>query len=86
MKLEAFEENVILKRETEDTHGSIIIPDTAQEKSLLCEVISVGSDVLKISLEPGDKVIVGKYAGMEVSIEGEDYLIVNKIDIVAKVV
>ncbi len=70
--------------------GNIIIPDTAKEKPMQGEIIAVGpgrvtDNGTKIELEvkKGDKVLYGKYAGTEVTIDGEDYLILRESDILA---
>ncbi|MDQ7054778.1 MAG: co-chaperone GroES [candidate division KSB1 bacterium] len=70
--------------------GNIIIPDTAKEKPMQGEIVAVGpgrvtDNGTKIELEvkKGDKVLYGKYAGTEVTIDGEDYLILRESDILA---
>ncbi|MDZ7291191.1 MAG: co-chaperone GroES [candidate division KSB1 bacterium] len=74
----------------EKKQGSIIIPDTAKEKPMQGEVVAVGPGKItetgqKIAMEvkKGDKVLYGKYAGTEVSIDGKDYLILRESDILA---
>ena len=74
----------------EKTKSGIIIPDTAKEKPQRGEIVAVGegkmSDqgvLVKPQLKVGDQVLYGKYAGTEVSIEGEDYLIMKESDIFA---
>ena len=76
--------------EEEKTKGGIIIPDTAKEKPIEGEVIAVGDGKLldngkKIPLEvkKGDRVLFGKYAGTEVKIEGEEFLIMREDDVIA---
>ena len=69
--------------------GGIIIPDTAKEKPQEAEVVAVGpgglEDGKRIALEvkAGDKVLIGKYSGTEVKIEGEDYLIIREDELLA---
>lgn len=70
--------------------GGIIIPDTAKEKPQEGEVIEVGSgritdDGKKIDLEvkKGDRILYGKYSGTEVSLNGDEYLIMRESDILA---
>ena len=69
--------------------GGIIIPDTAKEKPQEAEIVAVGpgrvEDGERVGLEVsvGDKVLVGKYSGTEVEIEGEEYLIMREDDILA---
>jgi len=92
MKIRPLHDRVIVKRveEEEKTKGGIIIPDTAKEKSVEGEVIAVGDgktleDGKKIPLEvkKGDRVLFGKYAGTEISIDGEEHLIMREDDIIA---
>jgi chaperonin GroES len=72
--------------------GSIIIPDSAKEKPLTAEVIAVGSgrtlkDGKKVPLEVkvGDKVLVGKYSGSEVKLDGKEYLILKEDEVLGVV-
>ncbi|MCH7691142.1 MAG: co-chaperone GroES [candidate division Zixibacteria bacterium] len=81
---------VVRPVEEEQVKGGIIIPDTAKEKPVEGEIIEVGSgrvtdDGKKMSLEvkKGDRILYGKYSGTEVSIEGEDLLIMRESDIFA---
>lgn len=74
----------------EVTKGGIIIPDTAKEKPMQGEVVAVGNGkvtedgkVLPLSVRVGDKVLYGKYAGTEIKIDGEDFLIMRESDIFA---
>jgi len=67
----------------EKTKGGIIIPDTAKEKPQRGEVIAVGpgKDGNLMTVQPGDIVLYGKYAGQELNYEGQDYLIMREDDI-----
>jgi len=67
----------------EKTSGGIIIPDTAKEKPQRGEVIAVGpgKDGNAMTVTKGDIVLYGKYAGQEVNLEGNDYLIMREDDI-----
>jgi chaperonin GroES len=72
------------------TKGGIIIPDTAKEKPQQGKVIAVGpgktsdkGEVIKMQVKKGDKVLYGKYSGSEVTIDGEEHLIVREDDILA---
>ncbi len=74
----------------EKTKGGIILPDTAKEKPVQGEVVAVGpgrvsDDGKKIPMEvkKGDKVLYGKYSGTEVTIDGEEYLIMRESDLFA---
>ena len=71
--------------------GGIIIPDTAKEKPQEAEIVAVGPGRLEdgkhipLEVKEGDKVLIGKYSGTEVKIEGEEYLIMREDDILAVV-
>ena len=69
----------------EKTKGGIIIPDTAKEKPQRGEVVAVGpgKDGNLITVQVGDTVLYGKYAGQELNFEGYDYLIMREEDILA---
>jgi chaperonin GroES len=76
----------------EVTKGGIIIPDTAKEKPMQGEIVAVGTGkvaddgkVTALSVKKGDKVLYGKYSGTEISVEGEDLLIMRENDIFAVV-
>ena len=71
----------------EVTIGGIIIPDTAKEKPLKGEIIAVGNGTKdeEMVLKLGDQVLYGKYAGTELEIEGEKYLIMRQSDVLAVV-
>tara|TARA_Y100000588_G_scaffold134999_1_gene148435 strand:+ start:1452 stop:1748 length:297 start_codon:yes stop_codon:yes gene_type:complete len=78
-----------LDEEEEQKVGGIIIPDTAKEKPQEAEVVAVGpgslDDGKRVPLEvkEGDKVLIGKYSGTEVKIEGEEYLIIREDELLA---
>ena len=67
----------------EKTTGGIIIPDTAKEKPQKGEVVAVGpgKEGNKMTVQVGDTVLYGKYAGQEISYQGQDYLIMREDDI-----
>ena len=74
----------------EESHGSIIIPDTAKEKPQQAVVKAVGSGKLletgervAIDLKPGDRILFGKYSGSEIKIEGVEYLILREDEVLA---
>ena len=74
----------------EVTKGGIIIPDTAKEKPQQGEVIAAGNGkitedgkVVPLQVKPGDTVLYGKYAGTEVNIDAEDYIIMRESDVFA---
>ncbi|MDZ7779579.1 MAG: co-chaperone GroES [Gemmatimonadota bacterium] len=81
---------VLPAQEGEEMRGGIYIPDTAKEKPSRGEVIAVGPGRLSedgTRLEPdvkvGDHVLYGKYAGADVTLDGEDYLILREADVLA---
>lgn len=67
------------------TAGGIIIPDTAKEKPLQGEVLAAGNGTKdeEMVLKAGDTVLYGKYAGTEVELDGEKYLIMRQSDVLA---
>ena len=69
----------------EKTAGGLIIPDTAKEKPQKGTVVAVGPGKKDepITVKAGDVVLYGKYAGTEISIDGNDYLIMRESDLVA---
>ncbi len=69
----------------EKTSGGIIIPDTAKEKPQRGTIVAVGAGTKDnpITVKVGDKVLYGKYAGTELSFDGQDYLIMRESDIYA---
>ena len=82
MNIRPLQDRIIVKRinEEEKTAGGIIIPDTAKEKP---QEGKVGDDgkVQKLDLKKGDKVLFGKYAGSEITMEGSEYLIMREDDV-----
>jgi len=85
-------DRILVKRledEDEQKVGGIIIPDTAKEKPQEAEVVAVGpgkmDDGSRVTpeLKKGDKVLIGKYSGTEVKIEGEEFLIMREEDVLA---
>ena len=92
-KLKPLGDRVLVKPLTgeEVTKGGIILPDTAKEKPQRGEVIAVGPGRLDeegkriaMDVKKGDKVIYAKFAGTEIKIEDEEYLILRESDILAK--
>ncbi|MBO5692515.1 MAG: co-chaperone GroES [Tidjanibacter sp.] len=69
----------------EKTAGGLFIPDTAKEKPLTGKVVAVGPGTSEVKMEVavGDTVLYGKYAGTEIHIDHEDYLIMKQSDIMA---
>lgn len=92
MNLKPLQDRVVVKAaEAEEvSKGGIILPDTAQEKPQQGEIIAVGpgkfadnGELIKPQVKKGDKVLYGKYSGTEITVEGEEYLIVRENDIFA---
>ena len=69
----------------EKTIGGIIIPDSAKEKPLKGKVIAIGNGTKdeEMVVKPGDTVLYGKYAGTEIELDGDKYLIMRQSDILA---
>jgi chaperonin GroES len=83
-------DRVMVRRleEEEQKVGGIIIPDTAKEKPTQAEVVAVGSgrvlengQTVPLSVKAGDKVLIGKWSGTDVKIDGEDYLILKEDEV-----
>jgi chaperonin GroES len=92
MKARPLNDRVLLKRieEKEAVKGGIIIPDTAKEKPMEGEVISVGPGKMMedgkrspMDLKEGDRVLFGKYAGTEIKIDDVEYVIMREEEILA---
>ena len=92
MKFRPLHDRVLIRRieEAETVRGGIVIPDTAKEKPQEGEAIAVGNGKLldsgqRVALEvkPGDRVLFGKYAGNEIKLDGEEYLILREDEILA---
>ncbi len=92
MNIKPLADRVIIKPmdPEEKKSGGIIIPDTAKEKPQEGEIIAVGPGKVndagnKVAMEvkKGDKVLYGKYSGTEVTVDGNDYLIMRESDILA---
>lgn len=82
---------VIEPLEAEDkSKGGIILPDTAKEKPLQGKVVAVGKGktdengkIIPLEVKAGDRVLYGKYAGTEVTLDGNEYIILKEEDILA---
>jgi len=92
IKIKPLADRVLVKRldeEEEQKVGGIIIPDTAKEKPQEAEVVAIGPGRLEEGkhvapeVKKGDKVLIGKYSGTEVKIDGDEYLIMREDDILA---
>ncbi|NOX36302.1 MAG: co-chaperone GroES [Calditrichaeota bacterium] len=86
MKVQPIDDRLLIEpiEEAEERVGSIIIPDTAKEKPRMGKVIAVGTDEdLQNVFKEGDKVLFAKYAGEEIKLDGKEYLIVQRSDVLA---
>jgi chaperonin GroES len=92
MKVKPLNDRVLVKRieELQVTKGGIVIPDTAKEKPIEGKIEAVGPGKMSeqgqrmtLQVKEGDRVLFGKYAGTEIKVEGEDYLMMREEDILA---
>ncbi len=92
MAIKPLYDRVMLKRvdPVETAKGGIIIPDTAKEKPMEALVVAVGEGKfddngkrIPMSVKAGDKVLIGKYSGTEVKLDGDDHVIVREDEILA---
>jgi chaperonin GroES len=92
MKVRPLHDKVLIKSldAEEKTKGGIIIPETAKEKPQEGKVVAVGTGIIlpdgtikPLDVKKGDKILFRKYGGIEISIDGEDYLIVMEDEILA---
>jgi chaperonin GroES len=90
MAFRPLHDRVLVKRVEEEakTKGGIIIPDTAKEKPQEGEIVAVGGGAIKedgsvrpLDLKVGDRVLFGKWSGTEVTIEGDELIIMKESDI-----
>jgi chaperonin GroES len=90
MKIRPLRDRIIVKRieEEETSKGGIIIPDTAKEKPQEGKVIAVGKGMIrddgvlqKLDVKKGNRVLFGKFAGTEVTLDGEEHLIISEDDV-----
>jgi chaperonin GroES len=90
MQVRPLHDRVLVKRmnEEEKSKGGIIIPDTAKEKPIQGEIIAVGQGrvtedgkIRPLDVKKGDKVLFGKYAGTEIKIDGDEFLMMREEDI-----
>lgn len=91
MKFRPLHDRVLLRRVEQEgkTAGGIIIPDTAKEKPMEGEVVAVGTghindngEVRPLDVKAGDRVIFSKWAGTEVSVNGEELIVMKESDII----
>ncbi len=92
MKVRPLYDRILVKRlePEEEMRGGIIIPDTAKEKPMEGEVIAAGSGKMDengkripLDVKKGDRILLGKYAGTDIKIDGEDYVILREDEVLA---
>ncbi len=90
MKIRPLRDRIIVKRieDEETSKGGLIIPDTAKEKPQEGKVIAVGKGMIrddgrlqKLDVKKGNRVLFGKFAGTEVTLDGEEHLIISEDDV-----
>ncbi len=90
MKIRPLQDRILVKRieEEETTSGGIIIPDTAKEKPQEGKVVAVGKGKIrddgklqKLDVKKGDRVLFGKFSVTEVTLEGEEHVIIREDDV-----
>jgi len=94
MNLRPLQDRIIVKRVEEETKtaGGLFIPETAKEKPQRGEIVATGNGkktedgkVLPLDVKVGDVVLFGKYAGTDIKVDGEDFLMMREDDILAVV-
>lgn len=94
MKLQPLNDRIVVKRSEEEevSKGGIIIPETAKEKPIQGKVLAVGTGrvledggIVPLDVKKGDTVLFSRYAGSEVTVEGEELLIMREDDVLAVV-
>ena len=95
MKFTPLHDRVVVRRieSDEKTSGGLIIPDTAKEKPAEGEVLSIGAGArdddgkrVKMDVKKGDKILFGKWSGTEITLDGEELLIMKESDIMGIIV
>lgn len=94
MNLQPLDDRIVVRpNESEETTASgLVIPDSAKEKPQQGEVLAVGpgrrteqsGELIPLDVQVGDKVVYSKYGGTEIAVDGEDLLILNSRDVLAK--
>lgn len=92
MKIRPLQDRILIRRieEEETTAGGIIIPDTAKEKPQEGQVVATGKGKVRedgkitpLDVKTGDRVLFSKYAGTDVTLDGEEYTILREDDVLA---
>ena len=90
MNIRPLYDRIVVKRidEKEQTRSGLFIPDSAKEKPQEAEVVAVGQGkrledgkIVPMEVKPGDRILFGKYSGNEITLDGEDYLIMREDDV-----
>ncbi len=90
MKIQPLYDRIVVKRieEQETTRNGIVIPDSAKEKPQEGEIIAVGhgkrlddGKLVALDVKSGDRILFGKYSGNEITLEGNDYIIMREDDV-----
>ena len=91
MNIRPLYDRVVVRRveaEAEKTHGGLYIPDSAKEKPQEGEVVSVGKGkrledgkIVPLDVQPGDRILFGKYSGSEIKIDGEELMIMREDEV-----
>ena len=92
MKIKPLHDRIVVERVAEEAKsaGGILIPDNAQEKSTQGDVVAVGpgaqldnGEIRELVVKKGDRILFGKYAGTEVKLDGDEYVILKEEDVLA---
>jgi len=92
MKVRPLRDKILLKRvdAAQMTKGGIIIPDTVKEKPQEGKVVAIGTGriledgkVIPLEVKAGDRVLIGKYGGTEITLDGEEYIILDENEVLA---
>jgi chaperonin GroES len=92
MNIRPLYDRIVIRRvetaEAEKTHGGLYIPDSAKEKPQEGEVVSVGKGkrledgkIVPLDVQPGDRILFGKYSGSEIKLEGEELIIMREDEV-----
>lgn len=94
MKLHPLEDRIVVRpaESEERTASGLVIPDTAKEKPQQGEVLAVGpgkraestGEVIALDIKTGDRIVYSKFGGTEITVDGEDFLILSSRDVLAK--
>jgi chaperonin GroES len=90
MKIRPLYDRIVVKRveQKEQMHGGLYIPDSAKEKPQEGEVVAVGKGkrmedgkVIPLDVQPGDRILFGKYSGSDIKIDNEEYMIMREDEV-----